>query len=357
MGAVYLIRKLRLYKGMAPTMEVTLGCIVVVVLSSLHVSRVQGDPDPIILNVPAGGSGQITSPNYPNDYPNGADVTWVLEAMEGDVLYLLIDELKIESNAKCTADWLKIDGEKLCGIKTGHLIKSERNVVNIEFHSDGGGTHPGFSLSYSVTPPVLPTIAPSIKVEPGETGHLFSPNYPDDYYNFENQTWVLETREGYVIDLLINDLGIEYDAICEYDWLKIDGEKLCGTKTDYLIKSKGNVVDIEFHSDSAYTGRGFNLTYSVPRPGAECEEDSLSDCYEKLEDLKISYGSPHPDAFTPCLCADLCNAAATCAGFDFNYDDPAYRDTPCWLHTSSQDEDLVPPYMNVAHFRRTNIRC
>jgi len=325
MGAVYLIRKLRLYKGMAPTMEVTLGCIVVVVLSSLHVSRVQGDPDPIILNVPAGGSGQITSPNYPNDYPNGADVTWVLEAMEGDVLYLLVDVIT-EGCDNCNCDWLKIDGEKFCGRTHGNFIKSEGNVVNIEFHSDFSANGPGFSLIYSVDPAALPLIAP-IQVKPGDTGNLFSQNYPGDYPNYENQTWILETREGYVFDLLVDDMNIEDDPVCEYDWLKIDGEKLCGTKTGYSIKSRGNVVNIEFFSDGEVTRPGFNLSYSVPGPGAECEEDSLSNCFDKLEDLKISYGTPHPDAFTPCLCADLCIANDTCDGFDFNYDDPAYRRT------------------------------
>ena len=54
-----------------------------------------GTHQPLVIN--ASAVGHISSPGYPNKYPNNADCSWLLQANADDVVQLTIMEFDLES--------------------------------------------------------------------------------------------------------------------------------------------------------------------------------------------------------------------------------------------------------------------
>ena len=122
-------------------------------------------------------TGEVTSPNYPNNYPNDLNKTQTIRVEEGLIISLqfkAFDILKYYWDSTCSYDHLTItdnDGttlmEKSCGSSSSNVvvggqsigsslpadIRSTSNVVNLLFITDGGGTSSGWSVSWSAVTP------------------------------------------------------------------------------------------------------------------------------------------------------------------------------------------------------------
>ena len=108
------------------------------------------------------GTGVVTSPNYPGNYPNNLqDETQTIEAEQGRILSLQFTAFDIEDGYN-TCDWDHLtitdgDGttlmEKSCGTTLPSDITSTSNIVNLVFSSDSGTTRPGWSVSWSAVTP------------------------------------------------------------------------------------------------------------------------------------------------------------------------------------------------------------
>ena len=97
-------------------------------------------------------AGNISSPNYPNNYPRTAsagteNTTWTLEAEVGCRIKLTFEEFDVEdnSNCKCKYDYVKLsntsyDG-KICGSIRRKLCGPDRPITTpaepVTFTSDG----------------------------------------------------------------------------------------------------------------------------------------------------------------------------------------------------------------------------
>ena len=71
-----------------------------------------------------------------------------------------------------------------------------------------------------------------------------------------SMNFVCPTDQVVVVDVKLFD--IEDDSSCSFDYLSIDGDKMCGT-THPVISTSSNKIEIRFHSDDAYTEDGFKL--------------------------------------------------------------------------------------------------
>ena len=126
-------------------------------------------------------TGEVTSPNYPNNYPNGLEKTQTIRVEEGLIISLQFTafdieveyaydydsydfetsdyEFDYESIIGCRDHLTITDGdgttlmEKSCGNSLPADIRSTSNVVNLLFSTSGLGTSSGWSVSWrAVTP-------------------------------------------------------------------------------------------------------------------------------------------------------------------------------------------------------------
>ena len=105
-------------------------------------------------------TGEVTSPNYPDNYPNNLEKIETIQVEQGLILSLQFTAFDIESHSTCDYDHLTItdgDGttlmEKSCGTTLPADITSTSNIVKLVFRTDGDVTRSGWSVSWSANTP------------------------------------------------------------------------------------------------------------------------------------------------------------------------------------------------------------
>ncbi|KAK3086006.1 hypothetical protein FSP39_012057, partial [Pinctada imbricata] len=131
---------------------------------------------------------------------------------------------------------------------------------------------------------------------------LKSPNYPENYPDDFDCTYVLYTTSDLPIHLQHFSLENAYDEIC-YDSITIttdnsDSLRLCGHKNELELKtlnfiSKSGVIMVEFNTDSKIVHSGFEAIVYIIRK---------EDCNNTLDTLNGTVTSPfYPNAYPPLL--------------------------------------------------------
>jgi len=109
-----------------------------------------------------GREGVVTSPNYPNNYPNYLEKTEKIEVEQGLIVSLEFTAFDIEFGNTCQYDHLTItdgDGttlmEKSCGSSSSlpDAITSTSNIVKLIFSTDSSFAMTGWSVSWSAVAP------------------------------------------------------------------------------------------------------------------------------------------------------------------------------------------------------------
>ena len=237
-------------------------------------------------------TGVLTSPNFPNDYPNNLDRSYTIEVKQGLTVELEFTKFWVAFESyyninegyviKCSSAYLTITdgngttlmdrdgtaGRYGCGVDvmSSPIIIVKSNVVNLHFHtgespvwknpSYGKAEKSGWSLKWKAV---------------FSRGVLSSPNFPEKSpKNFE-KNYTIEAEQGQILSLSFTSFKIVFDYYYEYDiddeldysspicttsHLKItDGDgttlmkELCGFLTDHIppvITSRTNVVKVHF---------------------------------------------------------------------------------------------------------------
>lgn len=97
--------------------------------------------------------GEVTSPCYPNKYPNSQTCRWVLQAPAGFVVQLVFLDFDLEEAPGCIYDRVQVNtgrsDVKFCGpTADGLTLNSTGNVMELSFSSDFSVQRRGFSVSY-----------------------------------------------------------------------------------------------------------------------------------------------------------------------------------------------------------------
>ncbi|XP_018120663.1 adhesion G-protein coupled receptor G6 isoform X4 [Xenopus laevis] len=105
-------------------------------------------------------TGNVTSPCYPQLYPNNQDCKWILQAPKGFIVQLTFVDFDVEEALNCVYDYLSIsNGEtttKYCGVTArGLTYNSTGNMMNISFFSDFSIQRKGFNATYKHVPVTL----------------------------------------------------------------------------------------------------------------------------------------------------------------------------------------------------------
>ena len=215
---------------------------------------------------PGTQSGTLKSANYPANYPDKTDRTYILETDQGSTIKLTFEAFSLEASGlfgKCDHDYVKvIDSDdttevaSICGDERPEPFTSQGNKLTIIFYTDESINKEGFEATWE-------------KIPGSESGEFKSTNYPKNYETNLNITKLLVGPKGSRIEITITDFNIEknYDFLTIYDsngkeLARYTG-KLKKNELPKPLRSRTNIMTLNFYSDVIITKKGFRLTWKV----------------------------------------------------------------------------------------------
>ncbi|XP_078607820.1 uncharacterized protein LOC144879857 [Branchiostoma floridae x Branchiostoma japonicum] len=144
----------------------------------------------IVLQAERGREGYLTSPGFPENYPNRTNIKWRIEAGNGDVVHLAFDHFDLERRQvlkrNCSWDFVAVYDhnnnlkDKFCGKVLPPEVESSSSL-SVAFVSDATVSRSGFSARYWASD------APALEIMP--VGAMGSVNFvpfdvPDEFYNY-----------------------------------------------------------------------------------------------------------------------------------------------------------------------------
>uniref|UniRef100_A0A3Q3W0B5 Cubilin n=1 Tax=Mola mola TaxID=94237 RepID=A0A3Q3W0B5_MOLML len=218
--------------------------------------------------------GYITSPNYPQNYPQNIDCIWAITVPNGEAVRLdFEDEFYIEPADSCQHDYLELhDGptlnadviSRLCGNTRPSTQHSSGSSVLLRFRTDNSVTHKGFKAKFS--------IATCGGTYIGQGGVLHSPGFPgSNYPDSSNCEWYLEGPTGHYLTLSYDNFNLQSSASCSADYVEIreynaSGRLLgrhCGSTLPASMDTSDSFAYVRFVSDSSGNAAGFSLSYEA----------------------------------------------------------------------------------------------
>ncbi|XP_068160694.1 cubilin [Antennarius striatus] len=231
--------------------------------------------------------GYITSPNYPQNYPQNIDCIWVITVPNGEAVQIdFEDEFYIEPVNSCAYDYLELrDGStsnadlisRLCGNNRPPTQRSTGSSMLLRFRTDTSVTHKGFKAKYS--------IASCGGTFVGQSGVVHSPGFPGtNYPDSSSCEWYLEGPTGHYLTLTYGDFSLQDTPGCTADYVEIreynaSGRLLgkhCGSTLPASVDTSDSFAYIKFVSDSSGNAAGFSLSFeaSVEACGGELNAPS-----------------------------------------------------------------------------------
>ncbi|XP_071944558.1 uncharacterized protein [Antedon mediterranea] len=130
-----------------------LGNIGRIAIDNVYISEVDCIEDTKVFNeyfIYPDQSKNITSPNYPNDYPKSVSYNWTLHTYPGYLLLLTFTDFQLEQDS----DYVSIQDEdrivKYTGFVLPPVILSSNNSLVVMFRTDGSSQYRGFSANVVV---------------------------------------------------------------------------------------------------------------------------------------------------------------------------------------------------------------
>ncbi|XP_072347970.1 tolloid-like protein 2 isoform X2 [Scyliorhinus torazame] len=269
-------------------------------------------------------TGQIQSPNYPDDYRPSKECIWTITVDEDYKVGLVFQAFEIERHDSCAYDYLEIrDGDsadaaligQFCGYNKPSDIKSSSNKLWLRFIADGSINKAGFAANYfkevdecarpdrgSCHQRCVNTLGsyrcacePGYELGPDRrtceaacggfltklNGTFTSPGWPREYPTNRNCVWQLVAPAQYRISLQFEAFELEGNDVCKYDYVEVHSGlssdsklhgRFCGPETPGIITSQFNNMRIEFKSDNTVSKKGFKGHFFSDKD--ECSVDN-----------------------------------------------------------------------------------
>ncbi|KAK1165222.1 CUB domain-containing protein 2 [Acipenser oxyrinchus oxyrinchus] len=265
-----------------------------------------------------GLSGIISSPDYPDNYPNNAECYWTVRVSDHTVVSLVFLDFQLENNEECNFDYVAtFDGSAMtdkhlgnyCGGNKPPDIISSTNQLLVVFKSDFNIGGRGFKAYYFS--------GECQQVFTALTGNFTSPQYPNVYPNNMNCHWTISLATGYRIKLFFSDMALEdrnsltdacdYDSVAVYDGSS-DSDPLlgrwCGGELSPPLLSRANKLLIVLSTDRDSANKGFSVTYTGVVPmNVSCSRTDFQiqiaqQVLPKLDRHSVYLGNPSCAALT-----------------------------------------------------------
>ncbi|XP_069805660.1 embryonic protein UVS.2-like, partial [Dendropsophus ebraccatus] len=165
-------------------------------------------------------SGELSSPNYPDNYSNNLTCVWLIRLQYGQVS-LTFNDFCLDKSFACISDYITIyEGpsrdsprllNRICGNLTLPTIIVNSSIMLIEFVSDDYTTSVGFSASYKSVPCGGTFFnSADVIISPGYYSGSYPPNIDCEFYIY--------APAGYKI-LLTGEYDIDFSINCVFDSL------------------------------------------------------------------------------------------------------------------------------------------
>ncbi|XP_010210917.1 PREDICTED: CUB domain-containing protein 2 [Tinamus guttatus] len=145
-------------------------------------------------------SGEITSPDYPENYPNNAECRWSIRAAVGTSVRLVFADFQVENDEECSFDYVALfDGATAAAPRLGPGCKSQ-----------GPRGSPARCLEICPVFFLLYFQAGECQeVYTAIRGNFSSPQYPNFYPNNLRCQWTIQLPPGYRVKVFFLDLELE----------------------------------------------------------------------------------------------------------------------------------------------------
>ncbi|GAB1288707.1 CUB domain-containing protein 2 [Apodemus speciosus] len=220
-----------------------------------------------------GLSGVLSSPEYPNNYPNNVECHWLIRASGPAAVKLVFVDFQVEGSDQCTYDYVAVlgapgpaQGHHYCGRTRPPTLVSLGHELQVVFKSDFNIGGRGFKAHYFS--------GECQEVFTAVRGNFSSPQYPGAYPNNIRCHWTIRLPPGYRVKVFILDLGLEepnsLTRTCDFDHLAaFDGAseeaqllgKWCGHHLPPPVTSSHNQLLLLLRTDRSTSGRGFSVAY------------------------------------------------------------------------------------------------
>ncbi|XP_069110793.1 uncharacterized protein [Argopecten irradians] len=196
-----------------------LPMVISVLVQIVHV-RCQCNGSPLVVHLPRYNTTSIYSPGFPDIYETNLNCSWILECEhETDYFFIRMDNVYIDCNG---------DGIRLTNLRRNHRhapfcsdaatsdIYIESGRVRIDFTSDAQQrpNDKGFQLRITRIPDLhkeVTVCSSDVQLEAGtDAKALLSPSFPHSYAANLNCHWTIPCKPGYLIQIDIEMLDIEY---------------------------------------------------------------------------------------------------------------------------------------------------
>ncbi|XP_028448110.1 dorsal-ventral patterning tolloid-like protein 1 isoform X1 [Perca flavescens] len=280
-------------------------------------------------------SGQIQSPNYPDDYRPSKECVWRITVSEGYNVGLSFQAFEIERHDSCAYDYLEVrDGPletspligRFCGYDKPEDVRSTSHTLWMKFVSDGTVNKAGFAANFfkeedecakpdngGCEQRCVNTLGsfkcacdPGYELAPDKksceaacggllsklNGTISTPGWPKEYPPNKNCVWQVVAPNQYRISMQFEAFELEGNEVCKYDYVEVrsglssDSKlhgKYCGTEVPEVITSQYNNMRIEFKSDNTVSKKGFKAHFFSDRL-ALCQERLI--VFESCQDIK-----------------------------------------------------------------------
>ncbi|CAF1526563.1 unnamed protein product [Rotaria sp. Silwood1] len=208
--------------------------------------------------------GTISSPNYPQNYPNNIICRWHLyhrnafirlyinefhTELHYDTLTLHLGQ-NLNNRAMILYEWSGYD------IDNKHLFIRNDNLFLI-FNTDKSYSAAGFSLQYQIIEKEMYTWDLY-----ENNGTIHSKDYPKLLRTNIEYTWIIHMNSSNEIEINLIDISLDHD----YDYLQIiTGDIIYSLNTPKSFRfettNETKLILRTKHSNDEYQYRGFNLTY------------------------------------------------------------------------------------------------
>ncbi|XP_048584552.1 SCO-spondin isoform X3 [Nematostella vectensis] len=235
-------------------------------------------------------TGNLKSPEFPNNYPNNISCSWVLTVSPGNrievtTFVLLLDSYSTE-DPSCPGDYLEVRqgasrvspliGRYCGGSVPPPFVSSSENLF-MQFVTDASGSSAGFFLQHKGV----------CRVQLNETsGTISTPNYPQFYPTSQDCLWSIQVNSLLEITLNITTLDTEHNDNCTFDYVEVYagvsmGAPLigrhCGLAEGLSYARRGN-LSVRFVSDGDREKMGFLATYTTRLSGTWTEWSPWTPC-------------------------------------------------------------------------------